>query len=377
MAIASYRFPETISFDKTILWQYNNASCLKKLVGMFNDLIDQTAIRPWRLILKSLNLVDGGYESWNNFAFQNDRAGAGDRICFTPNFFGMKQGDALRSVTVRLRYDANISFPLPVGDFYVDLYQRSDTSSALTQVATSDVVTINEGDYGRDVEFLLKVNDTDTKEIPINPSSSYEMVFKKATTGTATSFAISVYKTGTGSPNLYYWRSDLQPIVEFKWIDAELIESRERSLSAISYVFGIPNPGYYPGVQEGISLELWRRYVISQIYLMDCNGSVKDLNSWIKSVMPNRTCRISDNHNMTISFGFTPALDGEDKQLSELPCFFHAPAGVKIVNPGTITDLRFGLTKDESFSASDIGRLNLSRFANDTNGDNQYPPVQT
>lgn len=460
------KFPESVNFDKTVLWQYSNAERLKKLVGLFNSMFEYCAVRPWRLLTKSLTLGKSTeLDTWNNYALRNDRANGGAAIQFRPSSIGMKSGDALSYITVVTTDTRKGPNAFDQGTFRIKIKNDRDSSE---YIAVSEPIAIpkaytlpanvfpivgeysggpsysvggnsglifNERSSTIDVVFTLVPNKTlftcDARtlaykeagsevssitfggaepvsgsfpvlsrrdggynypakftivgrEVELDPDRLYYIVFERQSEATGTwsehTFGVSLYvNNAQSSEGLCYVKSSplvtWQPITEFGWIDAELRAAEERTLMLISTMFGIQNPGYYPGQPGSISLKTWGRYIQSQIYLMDCNGSVKDLNDWIKAVLPNATCRITDNRDMTISYDFIDNLSSDDENLIHAPGFFHAPAGVLIGTPTQALDVKFGLVQSPSQTkVANIGALNEGRFANSPD-EAVYTPV--
>lgn len=384
------KLPDYLGSDRAILWQYSNAERLKKIARLFTSLLHKCAIEPWERIIKSMNLDVLEYKTWQNFAFRNNKAGGGRYILFRPRFLGMGNGDAIRYVIITKTNTTVEPYNVPTGTYKITIAKGTieiedgmpPTANITEVVAESEDVYVENSARPDRIKFLMK-----GKEAVLSPNEQYIISFMLKVGDneySPTKFGVSLYVNATTNTDDLCYVNNVaiqptwQPIVEFEWLNKEMRETEEKTLSLISTTFGIPNPGYVIGEQSGISLDTWRRYVQSQIYLMDSNGSMADLNKWIKSVMPDANCRITDGLDMTIDYKFAPALVDEDKQLSELPGFFPAPAGVYIGESITPPDNKFGLVienVEERPPLDSIGGLDSSRFANDSS-EQEYIPQE-
>lgn len=141
-------------------------------------------------------------------------------------------------------------------------------------------------------------------------------------------------------------------------------------LMLVMNLFGIQKPSISDELQEYKKLETLRRYIKGTIFLMDCDGSVADINKWLKIVFPDITCHVEDRLDMTIKYAFPDNLDEMSLRLIQMDGFLPRPAGVLIgdrveIKTKTLSTAKF-FDDDETseISAGEMSNLGLNTFDN-------------
>lgn len=134
--------------------------------------------------------------------------------------------------------------------------------------------------------------------------------------------------------------------------DEEYLKYREIGLVLVSKLFGIDRPSYPETVSitKAQELELFRRCIKGRIYLMDSDGSVPDINEFLRIVFPEVNCYVNDGFDMTIQYSFPSDFATNYPQLEALRAtegFLPRPAGVFIGEIKPITDFRIALQQYE------------------------------
>lgn len=120
--------------------------------------------------------------------------------------------------------------------------------------------------------------------------------------------------------------------IKYEIKEEDNLNLREIGLVMISQLFGIDRP-IIEGVDKVTELEIFRRFIIGRIYLMDSDCSASDINEYLRITMPEITSFVIDQYDMTITYALPENFDTDYPILSHLTQvkdFFPRPAGVLI-----------------------------------------------
>ena len=140
-------------------------------------------------------------------------------------------------------------------------------------------------------------------------------------------------------------------------------EYRIYGLQMLSSLFGISRPKWTNGsLYKFVGVNTWRRYLKGMIWLIDSDGSCKDINKWLSIIFPDTKSFIIDNLNMTITYKFNPvpSPNTDEWQLIHIDGFLPHPAGVLAIKNLTNVDEILGT------DGQNEGQLNNSRFGSPT-----------
>lgn len=157
---------------------------------------------------------------------------------------------------------------------------------------------------------------------------------------------IKMIQDGIEMASVDFWKKTFNAI----GLDTPIVEGsddyliRIYGLTALSNLFGVSRPSYFEsGTTHTVSINAWRIYLKAMIWLMDSDGSCADINEWLKQIFgDNIQAYVIDNHDMTISYSFSPRPEGELAELLKVDGFLPHPAGVLIGEDVIPRDSEFG-----------------------------------
>lgn len=148
-------------------------------------------------------------------------------------------------------------------------------------------------------------------------------------------------------------------------IGASDLHYRELGLNIITRLFGFEAPPRAEGMDDIPYLEFWRHYLLGQLYLIDSNGSVPEINQYLKIVLPETNIYVQECFQeglpMTIRYVLPKEITPmEELMLSLLPL----PAGVNTAEAVEALDKTFSfeLYPTPESIPENIGNLDHAHF---------------
>ena len=381
-----------IATDSVILWQYDKAINLIRLIQAWNkyatvsctefwnyfgnnifpiDRADTFGLNVWGSMLGiSRPIVQKGELSaerdWNNWSVVNERVAGRTTINFKPSFFGMaKDDDRILSVTVQStdNPDRLVSAPR--------ILQLRDSSETVLATSTN-VVSMDKINTKYTFEFA--------GDAPLDASANYSLVFCD-TSGNNAQIGIRIGLMSADVDDLYFGGNKRwEPGIEVSWKSSYNVPISDglyrRLLKAkffmMTHTPTVPNYNKFLSILFGATKDGVKEFDTRKFY--NCYGepNVDNDGNELSSTYSTR-CIALDFQNMTMGFSFPTEATDEEAYLilQHYDMVYPFPAGIRYAGEFVYDDIVIGLNKDQTIGQDYKAFVDGLVLADDDSGN--YP----